>query len=52
MRLFASCIVFSTLTFSLFGQQPAPNHSVPIYHVTVVQRSLQAVNFSGTAGLP
>jgi len=50
MRLFASCTIFGTLTFSLFGQQPAPNHSVPIYHVTVVQRSLQAVNFERHSG--
>jgi hypothetical protein len=50
MRLFASCAIFSTLTLSVLGQQPEPNRSVPIYHVTVVQRSLQAVNFERHSG--
>jgi hypothetical protein len=55
MRLFASCIVFSTLTFPVFGQestpkQSTPNRSVPIYQVTVVKRSLEAVNFERHSG--
>jgi hypothetical protein len=50
MRLFASCIVFSTLTFPVFGQESTPNRSVPIYQVTVVKRSLEAVNFERHSG--
>jgi hypothetical protein len=50
MRLFASCIVFSTLTFPVFGQESTPNRSVPIYSVTVVKRSLEAVNFERHSG--
>jgi hypothetical protein len=49
MRLFASCIVFSTLTFPVLGQQ-GTDRSVPIYRLTVVQRSLQAVNFQRHSG--
>src|SRR6478609_1776694 len=48
MRLFVSFIVLSTL--SAFGQQDTPNHSVPIYRVTVVKRSLEAVNFERHSG--
>src|SRR6478609_2512860 len=48
MRLFVSFIVLSTL--SAFGQQDTPNHSVPIYRLTVVQRSLDAVNFERHSG--
>lgn len=50
MRLFTSIIVLSTLTFPAFGQQGTPNHSVPIYRLTVVQRSLEAVNFERHGG--
>jgi hypothetical protein len=38
------------LTFPVLGQQEAPNHSVPIYRLTVVQRSLEAVNFERHSG--
>jgi hypothetical protein len=48
MRLFASCAVFGALTFPALGQQK--NSSVPIYHVTVVQRTLEAVNFQRHSG--
>jgi hypothetical protein len=50
MRLIALCAVFSALTFPALGQQEAPNHSVPIYRLTVVQRSLEAVNFERHSG--
>jgi hypothetical protein len=49
-RLFALSIVLSALGFPVFGQQDQPNHSVPIYRVTVVQRSLEAVNFQRHSG--
>jgi hypothetical protein len=53
MRLFVSFIVLSTLP--VFGRQDTPNHdtpnhSVPIYRLTVVQRSLDAVNFERHSG--
>jgi hypothetical protein len=50
MRLIALSVVFSALTFPVLGQQEAPNHSVPIYRLTVVQRSLEAVNFERHSG--
>jgi hypothetical protein len=50
MRSFISFIVLSTLTIPVFGQQETPNHSVPIYRVTVVQRTLEAVNFERHSG--
>src|SRR4051812_11909982 len=49
-RVFAFSIVLSALGFPVFGQQDQPNHSVPIYRVTVVQRSLEAVNFQRHSG--
>ena len=48
MRLLASCAAFGALTVPVFGQQK--NSSVPIYHVTVVQRTLEAVNFQRHSG--
>ena len=48
MRLLAFCAVFSALTLPALGQQK--NSSVPIYHVTVVQRTLEAVNFERHSG--
>jgi hypothetical protein len=50
MRLFVSFIVLGTFTIPVFGHQDTPNHSVPIYRLTVVQRSLQAVNFQRHSG--
>ena len=39
------------LTSSLFGQQAAPKHdSVPIYNVTVVERTTKAINYSYRSG--
>ena len=46
MRLFVSFVVLGAFTIPVFGQQDTPNHSVPIYRVTVVQRSLQAQLFA------
>src|SRR3954454_19963107 len=50
MRLFVSFIVLGAVTIPAFGQQDTLNHRVPIYRVTVVQRSLQAVNFQRHSG--
>ena len=50
MRLLASCAAISALTFPAFAQQQPQNRSVPIYHVTVVQRTLEAVNFERHSG--
>ena len=42
---------FQYIDFSgLRTSRATPNRSVPIYHVTVVQRSLQAVNFERHSG--
>ena len=48
MRLLASCAIVGAFTLPAFGQQK--NSSVPIYHVTVVQRTLEAVNFQRHSG--
>ncbi len=48
MRILVSCAAFSALTLPAFGQQKSS--SVPIYHVTVVQRTLEAVNFQRHSG--
>jgi hypothetical protein len=50
MRLFVLFAVSGALTIPVFGQQDTPNHSVPIYRVSVVQRSLEAVNFERHSG--
>jgi hypothetical protein len=56
MRLLAPPILCAALGLSpLFAQAPAassppPERTVPIYQVTVVQRSLQAVNFQRHSG--
>jgi hypothetical protein len=50
MRLFVPFVVLGAFTIPVFGQQDTPNHSVPIYRVTVVQRSLEAVNFERHSG--
>jgi hypothetical protein len=48
MRLVAFSAIFGALTVPAFGQQK--DSSVPIYHVTVVQRTLEAVNFQRHSG--
>ncbi len=48
MRLLVSCAALSALTLPAFAQQKSS--SVPIYHVTVVQRTLEAVNFERHSG--
>jgi len=49
MAIGGSAVFF--LTSSLFGQQVTPKHdSVPIYNVTVVERTTKAINYSYRTG--